>query len=143
MKKDSRGYPLRRTKRFNRSAVFIAVKPIRLSSKDTLEVGTEIPNTFRRYHINNLYRRFRIGEKGDPWTDGQIAAWREQGGITVSSKPEEPPQPSGGEPAYQVGEYKIYAVGSGWHSVRNLLGEEVEKIRGQEAVEEWIEERFG
>lgn len=48
---------------------FVAVRPIRLTAKETIQPGTKLDNSkFRGYHLRSLYQRRRIGVAGSPWT---------------------------------------------------------------------------
>lgn len=133
MAKEKPKYPRRRTRRFRRGATFVVVRPVRLTKDHTLQPGELItPGMLRRYHLMSLYRRFRIAEDGDLWAEGMIAGWKAKGG-EVASPPE--PEP---ELVAEAGDLKVFFVGSGWYSVRNPEGEEVEKLRGQEALESWV-----
>lgn len=59
---------------FKRGNEFVAVRPIRLSSKDQLKPGTKIDKkNFRQHHLRSLYMRRRIGVLGSKWAKAMLA----------------------------------------------------------------------
>ena len=60
---------------FIRGQQMVAVKRIRLSSKNWIEPGQKLPKTLRRFVVLTWWRRGLIGPKGDPWTKWQLAKY--------------------------------------------------------------------
>ncbi len=57
---------------FRRNETYVAVKPIRLTSTDTIKKGAVVDLPIHR--LRSLYMRRRIGPKGHPWTKAMIKA---------------------------------------------------------------------
>lgn len=136
--------------RFRRDATFIAVRPIRLRRTAIIDVGERIPNGYLRlYHLRQLYRRLRIGQEGDPWTEGQIARWAKRTGKPIEIRDYNPDQgvtreegDGTEEVVAEVDDLRVVSLGKGWFSVRDPSGAEVDKLRGQSAVDAWVESKI-
>lgn len=57
---------------FRRNETYVAVKPIRLTSTETIKKGAVVDLPIHR--LRSLYMRRRIGPKGHPWTKAMIKA---------------------------------------------------------------------
>lgn len=61
---------------YRRADQWMVVKPINLGHGKVLDVGTKIKSKdYRRFYIQTLWKRGRIGPVDHPWTKNQIAAW--------------------------------------------------------------------
>lgn len=127
--------PRRRTRRFRHFATFVAVKPIKLSSIETIQPGESMPKRLRRFHLRALWMRMRIGEVGDPWTEYQVAAWKAK----MSSEPIKPPEPER-KLVVESGGLQVFDAGGGWFSVEDASGTVVDRLRGQKALDSWVRE---
>lgn len=128
--------PRRRTRRFRHFATFVAVKPIKLSSIETIQPGESMPKRLRRFHLRALWMRLRIGEVGDPWTEYQVAAWEAK----MSGEPVKPPEPERKSVAESDG-LQVFDAGGGWFSVEDANGTVVDRLRGQKALDSWLADR--
>ena len=69
---------------FRRGDTFVAVRYIRLTSKERLEPGTVIePGQFRLYQLRNWWQRRQIGVEGSKWVTEQL----KRHGIGADPKP--------------------------------------------------------
>ena len=141
---------MRRKRRFRRDASFVAVRPLKIGRNLMVEAGEIIPaGMLRVFHLRKLWAGLRVGEVDDPWSEQALATWAAKVGVdkivirardevvaVVEPEPDPEPEP---ELVVELGDLKVFAVGSGWFSVRNLAGEEVEKLRGQANLTKWVE----
>ena len=83
---------------FRRSDTHVAVRPIRLTPKDTIEPGQ--PVKLRGHQMRSLYLRRKIGPKDHPWT---LQALKSQKGLPKPYiTPEEPVSSSEGGEAPEI-----------------------------------------
>ena len=71
---------------FKRHLEYVAVRRIRLSSKEFIEPGEDVK--LRTHQMRSLYSRRRIGVKGHPWTERALKCE----GFPKSYAPEEAPK---------------------------------------------------
>lgn len=57
---------------FKRGLEYVAVRPIKMTSKHTVQPGE--PVMLPTYRLRSLYQRRRIGPKGHPWTEQALAS---------------------------------------------------------------------
>lgn len=57
---------------FKRGLEYVAVRPIKMTSKHTVKPGE--PVVLPTYRLRSLYQRRRIGPKGHPWTEQALAS---------------------------------------------------------------------
>ena len=57
---------------FKRGLEYVAVRPIKLTSKHTVEPGQLV--NLPTYRLRSLYQRRRVGPKGHPWTQQALAS---------------------------------------------------------------------
>jgi hypothetical protein len=63
----------------------VAVRPLRHRGK-MIEAGTDLDRSeFQQFHLQSLYRRRRIGVKGDAWTNLYLEQWAKKGGTVVNA----------------------------------------------------------
>lgn len=76
---------------FRRSNKFVAVKPIHLTAKVTLEVGTVIDlekHHVRPFQLRMWFQRRRVGTLGSPWVEQMIAGVKRPESAGIHRKPE-------------------------------------------------------
>ena len=74
---------------FKRHNKFVVVKPIRLTAKDTLEVGTVIDmkqGNVKWFQLRLWFRRRRIGTEGSDWVNQILDGARRPEGAAINTK---------------------------------------------------------
>jgi len=77
---------------FRRSNKFVAVKPIHLSAKVTLEVGTVIDlekHHVRPFQLRMWFQRRRVGTLDSPWADMMLEGVKRPESAGIIRKPKE------------------------------------------------------
>lgn len=153
--------------RFRRSEVWVALKQIRISNKETIPVGGEFPAArFRRAYLFRLWKQNRIGPKGSPWTEylvsrrvmkdaavvrpippveddhdvgvaGVEAAIGETDPGFTETDPGFTETDSG--PGETMPAIELDSIGGGWTRILQD-GQEIAKVQGAAALNRWLTE---
>ena len=127
--------------RFDRRHDFVVVKPIRLGTGKVLEPGKKIKSgTEKISKLRAWYIRGRIAEYGCAWAERQIDRWKrraERAAKPSNVQGELNLEQNGTELKDNI-EPQIDQNGP-WYTV-SFKGEELAKINGKRALEEWLKE---
>ncbi len=140
--------------------VFVVVRPVRMAARLELQPGTEIAfGDIRRFQLQSLYQRRRIGAKGDDWTnymldawdgklvsgkfaDGKFTAKRKRNGQKPAKQKRNGQKPANGEPRVRGDDnLRVVTVKDGNTNVHtvSVLGETVAELRGNKALSAFME----
>lgn len=129
-----------RRPRFDKHASWVAIKPVRLSKDKFVELGGDIVG-FRLHHLRYLWRRNAIAPKGSEYAAAMLGLLAER--QDRRGAPDAPEIASAARDAGHTGgignQLEIEKAGGGWYRVM-LGGEELAKLKGSEAVNEWLGE---
>ena len=119
---------------FKRGYDFICVRPIQLSTKDFIRPGTLIDKSrYRLYQLRSWYERRRIGVHDSDWSKAMLA--QADNALAL-------PEVTGARHVNTVDSHQspvINELGKGWYDI--VVGDDVIKMRGRSAVDQWLEER--
>lgn len=135
----------------NPEAEYVAVRRIKRGGGKYLEPGDDIPkNLFKRHMLKNFYLRRRIGFKGSDWAESMIKASGdaharpEVTGVTKPTPLPTPPIVKSESPKKTEKKQHVLPDGvtierkaAGWITIL-LEGEEIDQVRGDAALENWI-----
>lgn len=113
---------------------FVVTAPLKMTNNVVVLPGEDFDiKPFTTRYLRSLYRRKRIGIKGSEWANGMIARFRARRGH-VEARPvvEEPAPPVD---RYRYDSIRVTQKGS-WFSVAHD-GEEIARLHGQTALDEW------
>lgn len=122
--------------RFRRSEVWVALKQIRISNKETIPVGGEFPAArFRRAYLFRLWKQNRIGPKGSPWTEYLVSRRAMKDAAVVRPVPAVEEEPASTAPLPIV----MDPLGGGWTRILQD-DQEIAKVQGTAALNRWLME---
>lgn len=130
---------------FRRSGDFIAVRRIRLSAEVALEPGTKIDKKIVRLHqLRHWYQRRRIGVQGSDWAKSMLenvenSHARPDVVVPVKKTAPKTPDVVQDDDIALPESVSIERSGPGWITIL-LEGEEVDKVRGDDALKAWLKD---
>ncbi len=131
--------------RFRHSEVWVALKQIRISNKETIPVGGEFPAArFRRAYLFRLWKQNRIGPKGSPWTEYLVSRRAMKDAAVVRPVPAVEEEPATGAPVGAPAStaplpIAMDPLGGGWTRILQD-GQEIAKVQGTAALNRWLTE---